>query len=299
MKRNTPNHPKMKALARTLQIPLPYAVGLMEMLWHWTGDFRKQGDIGFYSNEGIAEAVGWTGSPDELIAGLVKEKWLDESKNKSIRLIVHDWPQHCEDSVHTHLARAGEYFADGTKPKLSKLTKEERVESEGTYTSKNVRRKAPKSASKRPAKPSHSQATAKPLKEGGKEGAASPPESPVSHFPETHAEINRPPFAGTGPEVTAAIVKAAQEVDPDISDATIALAVRCTRWRNQKSPHAWRKKVPEYLRSTPPELRGRAGPVIGPVLVRNDKDAEVMRRFNERMTRDLEDKRRREIAQNA
>ena len=102
------------------------------------------------------------------------------------------------------------------------------------------------------------------IQEGRKEGAASPPESPVSDFPETHAAVNQPPFAGTGPEVTAAIVKAAREVEPEITDAAIALIVRITHWPKQKSPWAWRKKVPEYLRSTPPEQRGKAGPTLVP-----------------------------------
>ena len=284
MKRNTPSHPKMKALARALAMPLPYAVGTMELLWQWAGDFAKRGDVGKYTDEGIAEAVCWTGDPEHLIRMLVQEKWLDE--NEEHRLIVHDWPQHCEDSVHTHLARAGEYFADGSRPKLSKLTKDERVEKEETYAGKNVRRKAPKSAKKRPALPS----LAKPQpshsllrKEGRKEGAASPPEPPasVSEFPETHAEVNQPPFAGTGAEVTAAIAKAARKVEPEATDASIALAVRVTRWPKQHSPWAWVKKVPEYLRSTPPDLRGKPRPTLVPARAAPSRDD--LRRMGEAM----------------
>jgi len=34
MKRGTPEHPKTRSLAKALGIPLPYAVGLLEMMWH-------------------------------------------------------------------------------------------------------------------------------------------------------------------------------------------------------------------------------------------------------------------------
>lgn len=59
MKRGTPDHPKMKALARTLRIPLPYAVGAMEMIWHFTADYAPTGAIGRFSDDEIAEAAGW------------------------------------------------------------------------------------------------------------------------------------------------------------------------------------------------------------------------------------------------
>jgi len=40
--------------------------------------------------------------------------------------VIHDWSEHCEDSVHTKLTRAGKVFADGTVPKMTKLNKSER-----------------------------------------------------------------------------------------------------------------------------------------------------------------------------
>ena len=127
--------------------------------------------------------------------------------------------------------------------------------------------------------------------------AAAPPDPPfpISNFPETNAEINRPPFAGTGPEVTAAVVQAAQTVEPEASDSAIALAVRCTRFAKQKSPWAFVKTVPKYLRATPEELRGVVGVPLGrasPVVVdfvearRQASNREFELRMRERLEAD-------------
>ncbi len=97
MKRGTPRHPKMYALAEALQIPLPFAVGLMEMLWHHAGEVAQRGDIGSLPDRAIAEAVGWPKKPEKLIEGLLSARWLDADAEH--RLIIHDWPEHCEQSV--------------------------------------------------------------------------------------------------------------------------------------------------------------------------------------------------------
>lgn len=95
------------------------------MLWQFTSDYCPNGGIGKFTDEQIAQAVDWRKPPEQLITALVESKWLD--KNVHHRLVVHDWAEHCEDSVHARLARAGEYFADGKMPKLTKLNKEEKA----------------------------------------------------------------------------------------------------------------------------------------------------------------------------
>ena len=49
MKRGTPDHPKVAKLASMIGLPipwaLPYTVGLLEMLWHFTAKFAPRGDI--------------------------------------------------------------------------------------------------------------------------------------------------------------------------------------------------------------------------------------------------------------
>lgn len=132
MKRGTPNHRKMHRLARRLGVSLAEAVGTMELLWHWVADYLPRGDVGRSENWEIAAAVHWKREPDELVSALVEEHWLDESS--TCRLVVHDWSEHCEESVHTRLARSRDFFADGSRPRLGKLGGAERESAEIFYS---------------------------------------------------------------------------------------------------------------------------------------------------------------------
>jgi hypothetical protein len=126
VKRGTPEHPKTKALARRLGVPWPMAVGTLELLWHFTARYAPAGDIGRFPDEAIAAAVGWPENRDraELVRALCDCGWLDPHPEH--RLMIHDWPDHCEDAVHVFLARRGLTFACGKPPKTSKLSKSER-----------------------------------------------------------------------------------------------------------------------------------------------------------------------------
>lgn len=108
MKRGTPRHKKMHALSATLNVPLYSSVGIMEMLWHYTGQHTPEGDIGSVSDAEIATAVGWNKKPDKLIGALVLARWLD--RDDAYRLVVHDWPDHCEHSVRKWLSRNRKHF---------------------------------------------------------------------------------------------------------------------------------------------------------------------------------------------
>jgi hypothetical protein len=110
MKRGTSDHPKLKLLCDILNIEKFEAVGILEMLWHFTAKFAPQGDIGKYSDKAIAEAVGWkrpTGTkgvtPECKLSGaLVTAGWLDS--DAAVRLVVHDWSDHADQSVKKFLA---------------------------------------------------------------------------------------------------------------------------------------------------------------------------------------------------
>lgn len=117
MKRGTPDHPKVKALAQRLKIQLPHAGGILEFLWLYTARYAPRGDIGRFSDKIIAEACGWHRKPDELIAALTSDpsKFLDKSAEH--RLVVHDWPDHCDDSVKKLLARKQWTFAQNVQTK--------------------------------------------------------------------------------------------------------------------------------------------------------------------------------------
>lgn len=107
MKRNTPQHPKTLALAAALNVPVYSAVGLLEMMWHFTATYTPRGDIGRFSDAEICRGMGWTGRPGELIDRLVDSRWIDSCQTH--RLIVHDWADHMEEATKKRLDRSGEF----------------------------------------------------------------------------------------------------------------------------------------------------------------------------------------------
>lgn len=133
MKRGTPRHFKTKALARALKIPAPHAAGILAFLWDFSSDFCPDGGIGRLSDEEIAEACGWPEKKaSELIDALVEKNWLD--RVDSCRLYIHDWHEHCEDTVQRKLARSLKFFANGSMPKMASLSKVERALVEEKYS---------------------------------------------------------------------------------------------------------------------------------------------------------------------
>ena len=157
MKRGTIDHPKMDELRVALGLPKWGAPGILETLWHWAAEYCPEGDIGRYSNETIARAIGWREEDaDRLIQALVDTRWVDApdvrttcaQRAHAVRtLLIHDWPDHAEDNVHRRLARAGKRFADGTPPILTRLNATERARIKRTYKdSKSVRTSCAQSA---------------------------------------------------------------------------------------------------------------------------------------------------------
>lgn len=111
MKRGTPLHPKTRRLARRLELPRYAVVGLLELLWHFTAQFARRGDVGRYADVDLADALAWDREPAELITALVETGWLDEHPEH--RLVVHHWHDHADEAVRKALQRAGEDFVDG------------------------------------------------------------------------------------------------------------------------------------------------------------------------------------------
>ena len=112
MKRGTPEHPKTLDLARRLDSRSRFeAIGILEMLWHWTARFAPQGDLGRWTDEQIEAGIGWSG-PGPLIPALVAARWLDADRTH--RLIVHDWADHADDATKKALLRKGLGFVQTT-----------------------------------------------------------------------------------------------------------------------------------------------------------------------------------------
>lgn len=126
MKREATASPKFEGLALRLDLQRWEAMGLLEALWHFTARVARRGDIGRWTDEQIARSIGWNRTEaGELVRALVAERWVDVSDEH--RLVVHDWSTHADDAIHIALARSGEHFADGVRPKLNRLSKRERA----------------------------------------------------------------------------------------------------------------------------------------------------------------------------
>jgi hypothetical protein len=117
MMRQAPQTGKFKRLLRKLRPhvehpaidPETIVVGILEKLWHTTAAQAPQGDIGRIDDELICEAVGWHGDPGTLIDSLVTSQWLD--RDSVHRLLIHDWEDHCPNSVKQNLRRWQKDFA--------------------------------------------------------------------------------------------------------------------------------------------------------------------------------------------
>jgi hypothetical protein len=120
VKREAITHPKMGTLAKRLARVNGRAIarGVLEGLWHLAGQHAPDGNLTRFSSAEIAEFIGWDENPEELVNVLVETRWLDRVAD---RLVVHDWSDHADGSVHKKLARAKLFFADGRAPTPSHL----------------------------------------------------------------------------------------------------------------------------------------------------------------------------------
>lgn len=127
MKSGTEAKLKFKQLQRRLGLAVWQARGLLDTLWNFAANNCPAGDIGRFTDEEIAIGIDWQDEPEKLIGALESCRWIDRSPPPE-RLIIHDWPEHCEYEVHKTLAKRSEAFADGTLPSLARITKDERPE---------------------------------------------------------------------------------------------------------------------------------------------------------------------------
>ena len=130
-------HPKTLDLQARLGILRYEACGILECLWQWTSQYCPAGDIGRFPDRMIAQGVEWP--PDDaerLITAMREAGWIDAHAVR--RLIVHDWPEHCNDSVHLYLARRGMTFADDSVPKMTRLSQAERRRVAKTYATQDT-----------------------------------------------------------------------------------------------------------------------------------------------------------------
>jgi hypothetical protein len=119
MKAGTESKLKFAGLKRQLKLPFWQVIGVLEAIWHTTLRNAPAGDIGKLSNEEIAAAIEWDGDADELIAALVKARWLDV--DTEFRLVVHDWSDHCPNYLKGGYQNGHKKFADVVVRERAKL----------------------------------------------------------------------------------------------------------------------------------------------------------------------------------
>lgn len=101
MKRETLRHPKTYDLAARLDVDRPTALGYLTLAWDFVAEVSPSGDIGRWPNVAIARACDYLGDPDKFVNALVDAGWLDHDGEH--RLVVHDWPDHCERWVRSKM----------------------------------------------------------------------------------------------------------------------------------------------------------------------------------------------------
>ena len=125
-------HRKTRRLGQALSIDACFALGLMESLWHVAGEQAiPNGGVGRMTDQDIAMEMFYTGDPTILVGAFLSSGLLDE--HPTFRLIVHDWHVHSDDATDNKLARAGERYANGMKPRMRRLAKTEREMAERRY----------------------------------------------------------------------------------------------------------------------------------------------------------------------
>jgi hypothetical protein len=126
-KRGILEHPKTIELAAVLDIPEPFAVGLLECLWQHVAKYFPHGDITTLKPAVLARSIRYPGDGNALWDALLSCGFLDSN---GAQTWVHDWSDHADDAVHMSLARRGLRFANGAEPKLTRLSAQERAQIE-------------------------------------------------------------------------------------------------------------------------------------------------------------------------
>lgn len=134
VKKEAFSHSKMRRLQRTLGRSLSVCVGVLECLWNLAARETPRGNIGKLTTEDIFDFIGFEGvEPEELIDALVKCGWLDRDPVHG--LLIHDWPEHSDNTLHASIARRREFFLDGSAPRLTGLNSTERSAAAAFYSS--------------------------------------------------------------------------------------------------------------------------------------------------------------------
>lgn len=82
-------HPKMKKLARILNIAVPTAVGHLHFFWWWALDYAQDGSLSRYDAGDIADAALWEQDAQAFVDAMVEAGFIDRDQDGTLR--IHDW----------------------------------------------------------------------------------------------------------------------------------------------------------------------------------------------------------------
>src|SRR5688572_2666186 len=88
------DHPKVKRLARLLDISVPEAIGHMHCLWWWAVDYATDGDVSRFDALDLADAAMWCGDPERFAKALVECGPSDQAGFLDVDWRLHDWGQY-------------------------------------------------------------------------------------------------------------------------------------------------------------------------------------------------------------
>ena len=113
-KRGIADHPKTLKLAQILGICPPYAVGLLEVFWHWVAKYKPNGDVSDTEATILGQSLRYTGDTQAFWDAMLEVGFLDQ--NAEGKTIVHHWSEHADKAVKIWLKRRKLRFADGSRP---------------------------------------------------------------------------------------------------------------------------------------------------------------------------------------
>jgi len=183
----------MKHLALLLGLKRYEVVGLMESLWHFAASYAKRGDIGRWTNHAIASAIEWSGEPDALVAALVESKLVDDDPVH--RLIVHDWEDHCDQTVgrSDEVRKLGFARKSPTNPSAQLDNASEQLAEPSAQLEKTVKNYPALSQSHKP-EPKSISHKPEPAEKPGPTASASPPRGDEADAVDIPRNLDTPAF---------------------------------------------------------------------------------------------------------
>lgn len=119
MKLGTLHLPEMRHFERKLKKPPYAAIGVPNGVRHLAAEAADEGNIRKFTNEEIADYIGWYSEPDELIRDLLETRWLDVSKVH--RLVIHDWVEHCPQYIKDRIKKRRQRAANAKNKGLTAI----------------------------------------------------------------------------------------------------------------------------------------------------------------------------------